>query len=323
MSQRVVFFNGEFIPESEARVSIFDSAMMFGDMAFEAARTFRHEPFRLRSHLDRLYRSLRLIEIDCGHSLEELEQLTLDTLHRNLPTESADVDWFIMHNISRGPLPIYETAFPSGLCPTVVINCWPLIMHMGPLAAKYDHGVDLMIPAQLAIPAHLMDPKAKNRSRLYYQMANLQASRVSKSHWPVLVDPDGYLAEGPGWNIFLVKDGVLYSPEPRNILRGVSRQATIDLARELGIPFREANLVRYDALDADEIFCSSTTYSIVHAATFEGQNIGDGNPGPIFTRLIEAWKQHVGLDFVAQAHAYADRLVKWQSQDLEPHYQHT
>ena len=314
MSQRTVYFNGRFVPEAEARVSIFDSALMYGDMAFEMTRTYNRRPFKLREHLDRLYGSLRLLEIDCGLSLDDMERLTLETLQRNLPTEPVDMDWQIMHDVSRGPLDIYRTAFPDGLRPTVSINCWPLITHMGGFAPTYASGVHLVIPAQQTLPAQLVDPKAKTRSRLHYQMANLQAARMGSGRWPVLLDPDGFLAEGPGWNIFLVKNGELLTPEPRNILLGVSRATTIELARELGIPVRETNLGRYEALCADEIFCTATTYALVHATTFEGQTIGNGGPGPIFSRLLEAWKQSVGIDFVAQACDYAERLPGWEQQ---------
>ena len=315
MSQRIVYFNDRFVPESEARVSIFDSALMFGDMAFEMTRTFRQQPFRLREHLERLYASLKLLEIDCGLSIDEMERLTHQTLERNLPTEADDMDWQIMHDVSRGPLPPYRTAFPDGLRPTVSINCWPLITHMGGFAPKYESGAHIMIAAQQAVPAHLIDPKAKTRSRQHYQTANLQASRAGADRWPLLLDPDGFITEGTGWNILLVKDGVLFSPEPRNILLGVSRGATFDLARKLGIEVRETNLGRYEALMADEILCTATTYSLVHATTFEGQTVGDGGPGPVFGRLLQAWKEMAGVDFVAQAKDYAQRLESWREQD--------
>ena len=122
MSQRTVYFNGEFVPESEACVSIFDSALMFGDMAFEVTRTFQGKPFRLRHHMERLYGSLRLLEINSGLTLEEMEKLTVQTLERNLSTEPAQMDWQIMHDVSRGPLPLYQSAFPKGVRPTVSIN---------------------------------------------------------------------------------------------------------------------------------------------------------------------------------------------------------
>ena len=314
MSPRVVYFNGRFVPEAEARVSIFDSALMYGDTAFEMTRTYNRRAFKLREHLDRLYGSLRLLEIDCGLSQAEMERLTLETLERNLPTEPADMDWQIMHDLSRGPLDLYRTAFEGGLGPTVSINCWPLITHMGGFAPKYASGVPLVIPAQQALPAHLVDPKAKTRSRLHYQMANLQAARMGSGCWPVLLDPNGFLAEGPGWNIFLVKDGELFTPEPRNILLGVSRATILELARRLGIAVHETNLGRYEALRADEIFCTATTDALVHATTFEGQTIGTGGPGPIFNRLMQAWQELVGIDFVAQSRDYAERLPAWESQ---------
>lgn len=314
MSQRIVYFNGQFVPESEARVSIFDSALMFGDMAFEMTRTYNQRPFRLREHLDRLYASLRLLKIDCGLSIDEMERLTVETLERNLPTEPDDMDWQIMHDVSRGPLEPYRTAFQDGIRPTVSINCWPLITHMGSFAPQYDRGVHVVIPAQQALPAHLVDAKAKTRSRMHYQLAILQAARMGVGRWPVMLDPDGFLAEGPGWNIFLVKNGELLTPEPRNILLGVSRAATIELAQQAGIPFRETNLGRYEGLQADEIFCTATTYGLVHAAAFEGETIANGRPGPVFTQLMQSWQELAGIDFVAQAHAYARRLPDWEAQ---------
>ncbi len=312
MSNRTVYFNGDFVPESEACISIFDSALMYGDMAFEVTRTFNHKPFRLREHLQRLYGSLRLMVTDCGLTIDEMEQTALEVLRRNLPTEADDVDWQIMHDVSRGPLPAYHTAFADGIRPTVLINCWPLITHTGGFAPNYDTGVDVMIPAQQTIPAHLLDPKAKTRSRLHYRLAELQAQRSGDGKWPVMLDDHGFLAEGTGCNIFLVKDGVICTPEPRNVLLGVSRGTVLDLASELGIEVRQTNLGRYEALMADEIFCTATTYCMVHAVTFEGQTIGSGRPGPVFTKLINAWKELVGVDFVAQAQEYNRRVPGWE-----------
>ena len=140
---------------------------------------------------------------------------------------------------------------------------------------------------------------------------------MGENSWPVMFDPDGYLTEGTGSNIFLVKDGVLYTPQPRNILLGVSRGTVMDLAREMDIPVHETNLGRYEALQADEILCTSTTMCLVHAAKFEGQTIGDGSAGPIFRRLIQAWKDRVGVDFVAQAHDYARRMEEWEKQQRD------
>ena len=313
-SPRAVYHNGAFVPEHEARVSIYDSALMFGDMAFEVTRTYAHRPFRLRAHMERLYASLRLLEIDCGLDIDAMEAATHEALARNLPSEAPDVDWQITHDVSRGPLACYRSAFGGTPRPTVVIACWPLITHLGAFARRYEHGVQAMIPSQPGMAAHLLDPKAKTRSRLHYQLAQLQAQRLGPDAWPLLLDPDGFLAEGAGCNVFLVKSGTLLTPEPRNVLLGVSRATTIELASGLDIPVRPCNLGRYEALQADEIFCTSTPYCLVHAATFEGQPVGDGRPGPVFRRLVEAWKQLVGLDFVEQARGYAERMADWENE---------
>ena len=311
MSSRSVYLNGEYVPEAGARVSIFDSALMFGDMAFEMTRTFRGRPFKLHAHLERLYASLALLEIDCGLCLAEMERLTHQTLDRNRETEPPEVDWQIMHNVSRGPLSLYGTVFPQGPRPTVTISCWPLITHMAGFAHHYDAGLALHIPSQRAVPAHLLDPKAKTRSRLHYMMANLQAKRIAPDAWAVLLDTDGYLAEGTGSNVFLVRDGELLTPEPRNILLGVSRATVLELAQELAIPYRETDLGRYDAMTADEIFITATSFCLCHACSFEGRRVGDGATGPVVRRLRDAWVERVGVDFVAQAKDYLGRLDAW------------
>ena len=322
---RSVYFNGKMVPEHEARVSIFDSSLMFGDMAFEMTRTYNHEPFCLREHLDRLYASLKMMRIDPGMNIDEMEQATRDVLAANIPTETADVDWQIMHDVSRGTMGIYHTIGGGGDNdggPTVSINCWPLITHQGSYAPNYENGVDLVVSAVTQLPAHLLDLKAKTRSRLHYQMAILNSELFEHHVDPVLMDPDGFLAEGPGWNIFLVKSGVLYTPEGRNALIGVSRQNTIKIAESLGIPVVEKNLGRYEAMTADEIFITSTTKALCWAASWEGAPVGDGQPGPIYGRLMAGWQEHVSCDFVAQAWEYNSRLEGWRELDAKKHAAH-
>ncbi|MBM4080301.1 MAG: branched-chain amino acid aminotransferase [Planctomycetes bacterium] len=309
-TQRQVYLNGQFVPEAEARISIFDSALMFGDMAFEMSRTFAGKPFRLRDHLERLYLGLRVLQIDCGMTIDEMEAATLQTLEVNRACFPAGLDAQIMHDVSRGPLPLYRPVFPEGLRPTVTINCWPLTWHLAHLAAAYETGLHAVIPPQRSVPARLIDPKVKNRSRVYYQLANLQAQRVDPKAWALLTDEDGFITEGTGSNFFLVKSGELVTPEPRNVLRGVTRKAVMELAAQVGLPCRECNLEPYDVLTADEAFFTATSFSILPVTRFNGQPIGDGAPGPVTRRLIAAWSETVGADIVAQAREYAKRVAE-------------
>ena len=304
---RQVYLNGKFVPESEARVSSFDSALMFGDMVFEMSRTFNGKPFRLREHLERMYVGLRMLEIDCGMTLAEMEAATLRTIEVNRPCLPEGMDVQIMHNVSRGPLALYKSVFPEGVRPTVTISCWPLVTHLTPMADLYDTGVHAVIPPQRSVPARLIDPKIKNRSRIYYQVANLQARKVDPKAWALLIDDDGFITEGTGANFFLVKSGALLTPEPRNILRGVTRQAVMELAAKIALSCRECNLEPYDVMAADEAFFTTTSFSILPATRFNGHPVGDGAPGPVTRQLIRAWSGMVGVDIVAQAKDYARR----------------
>jgi branched-subunit amino acid aminotransferase/4-amino-4-deoxychorismate lyase len=175
------------------------------------------------------------------------------------------------------------------------------------LAPAYEAGIDLIVPAQRALPTDLVHAYIKTRSRLHYQLANIEAEQRCPGSTAVLTDPDGYLTEGTSGNVFLVKDGELATPEPRNLLPGVTRALILDLAARLGIPHREANLTPLDALAADEMFVTSTTIGLLHARTFESHPVGSGRIGPITLRLREALDQEVGLDFAAQARLYASR----------------
>ncbi|MFO1020799.1 MAG: aminotransferase class IV [Planctomycetales bacterium] len=314
MSERVVYLNGVWVAERDARISIFDAGLMYGEMAFEMTRTFQQRPFRLRVHLNRLMETLAFLGIPSPVTIDELEALTGETLARNLPTESSEVDWHIRHDISRGPVELYSTVFPEGLRPTLAISCWPLVKTMGKFAPLYETGVPLLISPQRSIPPELIDPRAKTRSRVHFQLAQHEAQRRLPGSWPVLVDEQGFLTEGPSWNLFIVKDGVIYSPRGEEILHGVSREITLECAKELGIPAEDAGIDREMALSADEIFCTATSFGIVHAASMEGKTVTKG-PGPVLRRLLPEWKKRVGVDFVAQARRYAELLPAWEQKE--------
>ena len=305
---RTVYMNGQFVPETEARVSVFDSALVWGDMVFETTRSFGHRPFKLREHLERLNASMIASDIDCGMTLDELEEATDELVRRNAPLYPADVDFTIVHNVSPGVFALYADVAPEAGRPTVAIHTWPLIPYIGPMADWFDTGVNAHVPRQHAIPGRLLDPKVKSRSRMHYRMALNEAQQHGADTWAVLVDEDGYLTEGTGSNFFIVRDGELLTPEPRHILRGVTRQSILDLAAEIGVPTREANLEPYDVIVAQEAFFASTPFVMMPATRFNDRPVGDGAVGPITARLLDAFSETVGVDIVAQAKLYGQRL---------------
>jgi branched-chain amino acid aminotransferase len=304
--QRVVYFNGALVPESEARVSIYDSALMFGDVAFEMTRSFNKKQFKLREHLERLIASARWLHIPFLMSVDELEGCCQRVITANDPHFASDDEHRLMINLTRGLLGIYADRVDVQPGVNLIIADFPLRWTVQDSAHLYTEGIDVVIPSQRMIPASLLEPKAKNRNRIHYLMANVELSNYKgRNAWAVLLDPDGFLTEGTGSNFFLVKKGTIYSPEPRNILRGISRDYIIELAGDLGIPFHEKNLDPYDVMMADEAFFTCTPFSIVPAVKYHGGNIGTGKVGPIYTKLIDRWSKNVGVDIIGQIQAYA------------------
>jgi branched-chain amino acid aminotransferase len=297
--------NGQFVPETSARISIFDSALMFGDMVFEMTRSFNGKQFKLREHLLRLYASAKYVHITMPMTIEEMEAACYETIERNQPVFEDDDEHRLMINVSRGPLAIYSAIFDGKLEPTVVIADFPLRWTVVGMGKLFDTGINAVVTSQRAIPSHLLDPKVKNRSRIHYMMANIEASHwPGENNWALLLDPDGFVAEGTGDNFLIVKDGKIISPEPRNILRGISRDYTFELAGQLGIPVVEKNIDSYDVVTADEAFMTATPFCILPVTHFNGTALGSGTMGPITQKLLDQWSQSVGVDIIGQIKAW-------------------
>ena len=236
-SSRVVYFNGKLVPEAEARLSIYDSALMFGDMVFEMTRSFNRQQFKLREHLDRLYASMKAVHIPAPITIAEMEQAVCRTIEANRAAFLADDEQRVMIDVSRGLLSIYEGIVGVASGPNVIIAVFPLRWTVAGMGNLFEEGLNAVIPSQRAIPAALLDPKVKNRSRLHYLMANIEVSRYQgDNNWALLLDPDGFIAEGTGDNFFIVRDKTIITPEGRNILRGISRACVLEeLAPQLGL----------------------------------------------------------------------------------------
>jgi len=306
-SGRVVYFNGKLVPESEARISIYDSALMFGDMVFEMTRSFNQQQFKLREHIDRLYTGLKILRVDINMTPEQMEQAVFETIKANASNFAADDEHRIMIDVSRGLLGIYQDIPGIAKGPNVIIADFPLRWTVAAMGHLFETGINAVIPSQRAIPGSLLDPKIKNRSRIHYLNANIQVSDVvGEDNWALLLDPDGYIAEGTGDNIFIVRDDILYTPEPRNILRGVSRAYVMEeLASQLGLKVVECNLEPYDFHTADEAFMTGTPFCMLPVTSLDGLPIGDGKVGPAFHRLLAAWSENVGVDIAQQIQNWA------------------
>lgn len=308
---RIVYVNGEFVPETEAKISIYDSALMFGDMVFEMTRSFNKEQFRLREHLERLYTGVKILQIPLRITIDKIEKLCYEVIERNKPFFTPTDEHRLMINVSRGPLAIYAHVFSGKLEPTIVIADFPLKWTVVGMGRLFDAGINVVIPSQRTIPAYLLDPKIKNRSRLHYQMANIEVSQYKgNNNWALLLDPDGFIAEGTGDNFFIVKNGVIITPEGRNILRGISRAYIFELAEELNLKCIEKNMELYDVYTADEAFMTGTPFCILPVTSLSSVQIGDGKMGRTTEMLLDKWSENVGVDIVAQIKAFNSKLER-------------
>ena len=298
-ASHLVYLNGEFVPAHEAKISIFDAAVMLGDTVTESTRTFGHVPFKLEQHIARLYKSFKVTRINPGMTASEMTELSLRVLEKNLSKVEPGMDFWLVHNISRG-------VSIAGADPTKQRSAATIIIHTAPLiltdwARFYTEGCHAVTPFSRAIPPEALDARIKNRSRMAYTLAEIEVKLVDPNAQSILLDIHGNVAENKGGNFFIYSEGVLKTPAARSALAGISRETVIELAAKLGIPLQVTDFQPYDIYTADEAFFTSTPYCIMPATKFNGLPVGDGQVGPITKRLLAAWSELVGMDIVAQA----------------------
>ena len=321
-SGRVVYLNGKYVSEKDAKISIFDSALMFGDTVFEMTRSFNKKHFKLKEHLERLYYGIKIYRIPLKLKLEELEKICIETSERNEIFFKDTDEHRLMINISRGPLGIYSRIFDNKIEPTVVVADFPLKWTVSTMGKLYDEGINAVLVNQRAIPGHLMDPKIKNRSRVFYQMANIEASIFKgQNNWALMMDPDGFIAEGSGDNFFIVKNNTVITPEGRNCLIGVSRNYVFEICKQLEISCIEKNIEPYDIYTADEAFMTGTPFCVLPVFRFNNLNVGDGKFGNITKKIINKWSENVGLDIIQQIKNYEKECMDINNKNLVTPYQ--
>tara|TARA_Y100000589_G_scaffold138217_1_gene132267 strand:+ start:543 stop:1538 length:996 start_codon:yes stop_codon:yes gene_type:complete len=299
---RLVYMNGDFVPESEAKISIYDSALMFGDMVFEMTRSFNKKQFKLDEHIERLLVGLKILRINIDMNHQDLVSACYETIERNEHLFKNDDEHRLMIDISRGLLGIYQGINNVNKGPNIIIADFPLKWTVKGMGKLFDKGINAVITSQRAIPSRHLDPKIKNRSRLFYLMANIEASQFEgDNNWALLLDDDGFITEGTGDNFFIVKNNSLYTPEGRNILRGISRNYVMEeVANKLGIEVIEKNIEPYDVYTADEAFMTGTPFCMLPVTSLNGIKIGNGKVSTKFKLILNKWSENVGIDIEQQ-----------------------
>ena len=302
-NQRIAYFNGEYVPETEVRVPFRDRSFLYGDGCFDMTRTFDGRPFKIEEHIERFYRSLAYLNIDIGMKPARMVEITHEVVKRNAHLRGKGDDWWVGQRVSRGVKQVGDEPLEHA-GPNVIVDCMPLPFKAR--AAHYRDGIRVVIPSVRRTPPGSLSPRVKTHNYLNMIMADMEARERDAEAWAVLLDENGNLCEGMGSNIFVVKGGKIATPQGRYVLEGVSRQTVIDLARQEGIEVVERDIDLYDAYTADEVFLTSTSLCLCAVSKVNHATIGDGRvPGPVVKRLLGAYSKLVDCDIERQ---YLSRL---------------
>ncbi len=279
-AEPIVYVNGSFLPQSHATISVFDHAVLYGDGVFDTSCAWNGYIFMLDAHLDRLYRSIHAAKLAIGVSKDELKTLIVETVRRN-----GLINAYIKVVVSRGvsPEPLLD---PRNCIPGLIIFARPYLSLVDP--QKAARGLATKITSVRRIPPECLDPKIKSLNYLNLIMAKLEAIE-SGCDDAIMLDTQGYVSEGPGYNIFAVVGGALTTPS-RSILEGITRTAVFLLAERLGLRITEGFYTSYDLYTAEEVFFCSTAGGIIPITSIDGRVIGSGEAGAITIKIRNAYR---------------------------------
>jgi branched-chain amino acid aminotransferase len=276
MADGIAFVDGQYVPADQAKISVFDIGFTRGDAVYDTVSVWRGWFFRLDDHLARFGRSCAGRRLACPHPPDELGRILATCVHR-----AGLEDAYVQMIVTRGSFPSMTRRDPRLCQNKFVAFALPYIWIVSP--ERQEEGIDLAIAGTRRTPAEAIDPRLKN-----FNWADLQQGLFEAldrgADTAVLCTPAGQLAEGPGFNLWVVKNGALATPRA-NVLEGVTRRTVLDLAAELGIAAREADLAPDDLRAADEAFLSSTAGGIMPVSRVDGHPLGSGTPGPLSRRL--------------------------------------
>jgi branched-chain amino acid aminotransferase len=288
--------NDQMMPESAARISPFDRGFLWGDGVYEVTPCYDGELFRLDDHLDRLYRSLRYVQIDPGIPWQEIKQATLRLHDLNADRIEPGGIYRVGHWITRGEDALSMSAIDAGPA-TVLIFYRPV--DLAPLIRNQEEGVRLSVVATRRNPPSSLEARAKVTSKMNQVLAELDAA--SRGALSLMLDVDGNVAENATANLFIVRDGALWTAPARNVLEGVTRKVVLELAGRLGLPIKDRPFTLYDVAQASELFLTASTRGVVPVREVDRFTPPSPVPGPITRRLTAAYAEECGYDVKAAA----------------------
>lgn len=284
----LVYLDGELVPKSQAKVSVYDHGFLYGDGVFEGIRSYGDEVFKLDEHLERLYRSAHFLQIDIGMSLEEMREALLNTLKANNLYDGAYIRLVVSRGL--GDLGVNPRKCVTG--PTVVIITDTIQLYPPEF---YERGIPTIVASTRKNHPQCLNAQVKATQYLNNVMAVIEANNAGVLE-AIMLTVDGYVAEGTADNLFIASGRQLTTPPAYlGILRGITRDSVIKLARERGYEVREDRFTTYSLYEADECWFTGTGAELIPVISIDGRNVGTGKPGPVFKELKKAFVDCVHL----------------------------
>ena len=293
MGEPLVYLDGDVVELADARISPFDRGFLWGDGIYEVTPVFDGRVYRLADHVERMYRSLAWVQIDPGMTPEAMVAASAAYVAANADAGrlAPGAMYRLGHWITRGVDSASMKAPDAG--PATVVM-WLRPADTARIARDQASGIDLVVPATRRVPPQALEARAKITSKLNQVLAELDAG--ARGAQPLMLDLDGHVAEHATANFFMVRDGVLWTPPPGNILEGITRKVVFEMADRIGVPVEERLFTMYDVAQATEWFISSSAICAMPVRAVERFTRTDV-PGPVTTRLIDAFAADTGYDF--------------------------
>ena len=272
-----VYIGGKYFDKADAKISVYDHGLLYGDGVFEGIRSYSGRVFRLKDHVDRLYDSARAIHLVIPISREAMARVVTDTLDLN-----KLADGYIRLIVTRGAgslgLDPRKTTDPQIICITDSISLYP--------AELYEHGLKIVTAATIQNHPATLNPRVKSLNYLNHILAKVEGTNAGCLE-ALMLNHKGEVAECTGDNIFIVRAGELHTPSVASgILEGITRDAVMELARDAGIKVVERTMDRHDVYTADECFLTGTAAEVIPVVECDGRPLGTGQPGPITRDLL-------------------------------------
>ncbi len=278
---RVIYLDGEWVPAAAAMVSVFDHGYLYGDGVFEGIRAYNGRVWKLPEHVLRLYDSAKVINLEIPITPAEMEQVVVESVRRN-----GLWDAYIRLVVSRG---VGDLGLDPRKCPAPTIVCIADAIKLFP-QELYENGLTIITASTRRNLTEALNPRIKSLNYLNNILAKIESNEAGVME-ALMLTQEGYVSEGTGDNVFIVRDGVVKTPAPyHGILAGITRDLIMQIAVSQGRQVYEGTLTRYDVYAAHECFLTGTAAEVIPVVTIDGRPIGNGKPGPVTKALIKEFR---------------------------------